>query len=98
MIRHVLFIKYKEQATEADIATSMANFEKIKSKIDGIESVEWGENSSPEGRNQGYTHCVFMTFVDDAARDAYIPHPEHEVLKAQLGSILDDIIVFDYGL
>ncbi|MBU2414901.1 MAG: Dabb family protein, partial [Gammaproteobacteria bacterium] len=51
MIRHVLFIQYKEQASEADIATSLANFDAIKSKIDGIESVEWGLNNSPEGRN-----------------------------------------------
>lgn len=98
MIRHVLFIQYKEQASEADIATSLANFEAVKSKIDGIESVEWGLNNSPEGRNKDYTHCVFMTFVDEAARDAYIPHPEHEVLKAQLGPILEDIIVFDYAI
>ncbi|ETI60619.1 Dabb family protein [Marinomonas profundimaris] len=96
MIRHVLFIHYKDQAKEDDIATSLRNFEQIKNKIDGIEAVEWGLNNSPEGRNKDYTHCVLMTFVDEAARDAYIPHPEHDVLKAQLGPILEDITVFDY--
>jgi len=96
MIRHVLFIQYKDQATEDDIAMSLHNFEQIKNKIEGIDSVEWGLNNSPEGRNKEYTHCVFMTFVDEAARDDYIPHSEHEVLKAQLGPILEDIIVFDY--
>ena len=98
MIRHVLFIQYKEQASEADIATSLANFDAIKSKIDGIESVEWGLNLSTEGRNKDYTHCVFMTFVDEAALHHYLPHPEHEALKAQLGSIMKDIIVFDYAI
>ena len=98
MIRHVLFIQYKNQATEADIAISLRNFEQIKSKIKGIEAVEWGLNNSPEGRNKDYTHCVLMTFTDETARDHYLPHPEHDVLKAQLGPILEDIIVFDYVL
>lgn len=98
MIRHVLFIRFKDSATASDMATCFANFEAIQRKIDGIESVEWGENNSPEGRNKGYTHCVFMTFSDAASRDVYIPHPQHEVLKAQLGPILDDIIVFDYEI
>ncbi|AWX98590.1 stress protein [Marinomonas primoryensis] len=98
MIRHVLFIQYKDQATDVEVATSLANFEAIKSKIKGIESVEWGLNNSPEGRNKNYTHCVFMTFTDEVARDYYLPHPEHDVLKAQLGPILEDIIVFDYAL
>jgi hypothetical protein len=98
MIRHVLFIQYKDLATKEDIATSLRNFEEIKDKIKGIESVEWGLNNSPEGRNKNYTHCVFMTFTDEIARDNYLPHSEHEVLKTQLGPILEDIIVFDYGL
>jgi hypothetical protein len=92
----VLFIQYKNQTSEEDIATSLCNFEQIKNKIDGIESVEWGLNNSPEGRHKDFTHCVLMTFFDEAARDAYIPHPEHDVLKAQLGPILEDITVFDY--
>lgn len=98
MIRHVLFIQFKAQASEADIATSLANFDAIKSKIDGIESVEWGLNMSPEGHNKNYTHCVFMTFSNEAALHHYLPHPEHEVLKAQLGPIMEDIIVLDYAL
>lgn len=98
MIRHVLFIQYKNQATEADIAISLRNFEQIKNKIKGIEAVEWGLNNSPEGHNKNYTHCVLMTFTDETARDHYLPHPEHDVLKAQLGPILEDIIVFDYAL
>jgi hypothetical protein len=98
MIRHVLFIKFQADASAEAISTCFNNFESIKDKISGIESVEWGKNVSKEGRNKDFTHCVFMSFVDDAALEHYIPHPEHEVLKAQLGPILEDIIVFDYAI
>ncbi|MBJ7555809.1 Dabb family protein [Marinomonas spartinae] len=98
MIRHVLFIKFKEEATAEDISTCFGNFEAIQHQVKGIESVEWGENSSSEDRNKGYSHCVLMTFVDQASLDNYLPHPEHMALKAQLGPIMEDIIVFDYAL
>ncbi|SBS26703.1 Stress responsive A/B Barrel Domain protein [Marinomonas spartinae] len=98
MIRHVLFIKFKDSATHEDISICFGNFEAIQTKVDGIESVEWGENSSVEDRNKGYSHCVLMTFVDQGSLDHYLPHPEHMALKAQLGPIMEDIIVFDYEL
>jgi hypothetical protein len=98
MIRHVLFIKFKADVPTEAISTCFDNFEAIKSKIGGIESVEWGVNTSKEGLNKDYSHCVFMTFADEAALDHYIPHPDHDALKAQLGPILEDIIVFDYVL
>ncbi|MEL0635557.1 MULTISPECIES: Dabb family protein [Marinomonas] len=98
MIRHVLFIQFKAEVTADAITQCLGNLVALKNKIDGIESVEWGENNSPEGRAKGYTHCVFMTFCDGESRDKYIPHPAHEELKAELGPILEDIIVFDYAL
>ena len=39
-----------------------------------------------------------MTFISEAARDNYLPHPEHSALKKVFGAILDDIVVLDYNL
>ena len=58
--------------------------------------VEFGANDSPEGKNQGYTHCVFMTFRDEDGRNEYLPHPDHDALKEVFVPTLEDIIVFDY--
>ncbi len=65
-------------------------------KVDGVVSVEWGINDSPEGLNRGYTHSVLMTFVDEAGRQNYLPHPEHDALKQVFIPLLEDIVVFDY--
>ena len=98
MIRHVLLIRFKAEASAQAIAAVKDAFLAIPAKIEGVESVEWGENDSSENKNQGFTHCVFMTFADEAGRNRYLPHPEHEALKAIFSPTLDDIIVFDYSL
>ncbi|MGL4379977.1 MAG: Dabb family protein [Vibrio sp.] len=96
MIRHILLIKFKPTANPAKIEQLRDLFMAMPHQIEGIQSVEWGANDSPEGKNQGYTHCVCMTFADAAARAIYLPHPEHDALKAVFRPLLEDIIVFDY--
>ena len=68
MIRHILLITFKPDALPADIAAVRATFLAIPAKVSGVTAVEWGENDSPEGRNDGFTHSVLMTFADEAAR------------------------------
>ncbi|EGM2029599.1 Dabb family protein [Salmonella enterica] len=96
MIRHILLVKFKLEATVEQILDVRKHFLKIPFLIHGIESVEWGENNSPEGKNEGYTHCIFMTFRDELARQQYLPHEEHIKLKNIFRPIIQSIIVFDY--
>ncbi len=98
MIRHILLIKFKATATSDEMDKLKASFESMPSKVVGVHSVEWGLNDSTEGKNKGYTHAVIMNFVDNAGRDNYLPHPEHQELKKLFRPILDDLIVFDFTL
>ncbi|MEL0622644.1 Dabb family protein [Marinomonas arenicola] len=97
MIRHILFIQFKEEASAEAITGCLENILALKDKIEGIEAVEWGVNNSPVG-SKHYTHCVFMTFVDEAARDAYLPHSAHQTLvNDELLPILEDVVMLDYA-
>lgn len=98
MIRHILLIKFKSSTDTAQITAIKALFEAMPQKIEGVAAVEWGVNDSPEGLNKNFHYSVLMTFVDEAARARYLPHPEHEALKQEFVPLLDDIIVFDYSL
>jgi hypothetical protein len=98
MIRHILLIKFKSSIEPFHIENIKSLFESMPEKIEGVISVEWGINDSPEGLNNGFTHAVVMTFVDEAARQFYLPHPEHEALKQVFVPLLDGIVVFDYSL
>jgi len=70
----------------------------LKGKIPGIVSFEYGLNNSPENLNKGFTHVYLLTFKDAAARDAYLPHPEHKSFGALLGklNILEEPFVIDF--
>lgn len=96
MIRHILLIKFKEDADPQQIDILKGLFLDMTQKVDGVEDVEWGENNSPEHKNQGYTHSVVMTFSDEAGRENYLPHPEHNALKVVFRPLIDNVIVFDY--
>jgi len=96
MIRHLLLIKFKSDAPAENIDRVKRLFFAIPRQVAGVTGVEWGVNDSPEGKNAGYTHAVLMTFADEAGRQNYLPHPEHEALKRVFGPLLEDIIVFDY--
>src|SRR5690554_800033 len=96
MIRHILLIKFKPEVTGPEIEDVRALFESMTTAVEGVEAVEWGLNDSPEGLNQGFTHAVLMTFADEQARQRYLPHPEHDALKAEFVPLVADIVVFDY--
>ncbi|WCE29369.1 Dabb family protein [Vibrio sp. SCSIO 43137] len=98
MIRHILLIKFKTDASENEISNLFHLFKAMPDKVEGVESVEWGINDSPEGKNKGYTHSVVMTFADEAGRQNYLPHKEHAALKEVFRPLLEDIIVLDYSL
>ncbi|PSW06568.1 Dabb family protein [Photobacterium lipolyticum] len=96
MIRHILLIQFKADAPLSQIDAVKDAFIAFPETVDGVEAVEWGENDSPEGKNRGYTHCVLMTFRDEASRQTYLPHPKHDALKSIFRPVLEEIIVLDY--
>ncbi|MFM5468138.1 Dabb family protein [Aeromonas veronii] len=98
MIRHILLIAFKPDAQPARIDAVRTAFLAIPHQVCGVTAVEWGENDSPEGRDDGFTHSVLMTFADEAARQRYLPHPDHDALKAIFRPVLERIIVLDYTL
>lgn len=98
MLRHIVVFRYTQHATQAQIAQVTDAFRALQHQIPGIRAFEHGVNNSPEGKNQGFTHVYVLTFIDAAARDAYLPHPAHQAFGTLLGrlGVLDDVFVVDY--
>jgi hypothetical protein len=97
-LRHVVVFKFRQDADEDKIRKVTAAFRNLKEQIPGITSFEHGLNNSPEGKNLGFTHVYLLTFENEAARDAYLPHPQHKLFGRMLGEqgILEDVFVVDY--
>jgi hypothetical protein len=98
-VRHIVVFKYKAQATPEQIKQVTDAFRDLQKKIPGITGFEDGVNNSPEKKNLGFTHVYMLTFEDAAARDAYLPHPEHAKFGQLLGKlgIVEDVFVVDYA-
>ncbi len=95
-IKHIALIKFKESTSPEQIDQVFEVLLDMSDSIDGIEDYVAGPNNSPEGLNQGYTHGFVMTFSDAAARDAYLPHAEHEKATAFFVPLVESVLVFDF--
>ena len=95
-IKHIVFFKFKPDTSDEQVQQLFEELLDLSETVPGIEDYVAGPNNSMEGLNQGYTHGFVMTFSDSAARDAYLPHPEHERVKAQLLPHLESLCVLDF--
>ena len=98
MIRHVVLCRFRK---DADVAAIFAAIEGLKQKIPGILAVTCGSDCSPEGLQKGFTHGFTVDFTDAAARDAYLPHPDHQVVAKMVVDALDGglegLVVIDWA-
>ena len=95
-LRHVVMFGWKEGTDSTAINKVIAAFKTLPSKISQIKAMEWGTNNSPEGLNNGLTHCFFITFTSEADRDAYLVHPAHKEFVSLLKPAPDKVTVLDY--
>ena len=96
MLRHVVLFSFKTTTDRAEVAEIEAAFTRLPEQIDLIRAYEWGTNVSPEGIDQGFTHCFLLTFTSAADRDAYLVHPAHQAFVASLQPVLEKALVIDY--
>lgn len=95
-LRHVVLFACRESATVGQIDAVIADFGTLKDRIPGILAYEWGSNVSPEGLNQGFTHCFTLSFGSEEDRNAYLLHAAHQAFVDTLGACLEKSLVVDY--
>jgi len=99
MIRHCVLVRFRPEATQQDRAAIYAELESLSEVVPGFLAMSAGPNVSPEGVHQGFVDGFTMDFTDEAARDAYLIHPDHKAAGAKLVAALeggrDGLIVFD---
>jgi Stress responsive A/B Barrel Domain len=96
-LRHIVLLRFKPEATAAEITGIEQAFAGLAGRIAEVQSLEWGTNNSPEGLDRGYTHCFTLGFEDAAARDAYLAHPVHQAFSSTAGPHLAEVLVIDYA-
>jgi len=99
MLLHCVFIRFKDAVKADQREALLGDVVALKDKIPGIVSVSTGTNVSPEGLGRGFEHGFVVTFENEAARDLYLPHPNHKDVGSRLVEAADGglsgIMVFD---
>jgi hypothetical protein len=100
MVHHLVLFRFRADLPADAVAAMFTQLRSLQERIDGITGFSGGADASREGLTKGFTHGFCMTFRDEAARDAYLPHPEHQRVVAQLLPMLeggiDGVLTFDY--
>jgi hypothetical protein len=95
-VKHIALLKFKEGTSQEQMDKVFEQLMDLSETISGIEDYVSGDNNSPEGLNQGFTHGFVMTFSDAAARDVYLKHPEHDRLKVEVMPLVEAVLIFDF--
>ncbi len=96
ILRHVVLFSFKQGATLTQIQEIERAFADLPGQIEAVHDFEWGTDVSVEQLSQGFTHCFLVTFLTEAGRDAYLPHPAHQAFVEKLKPHLEKALVIDY--
>ena len=100
MVQHVVLFRFRSDLAAGAVEAVFADLRSLQDVVPGIVGFQGGVYNSPEGLAQGFSHGFTMTFADAAARDAYLPHPAHRAVVAQLLPLLDGgingVLAFDF--
>ena len=95
-LRHVVLFSFKSTSSVGDVKKIEDAFRALPSKIKEVKGFEWGKNNSPEGLDQGFTHCFLVSFKSEKDREVYLPHPAHMAFVDVLKPHLEKVLVIDY--
>lgn len=95
VVEHLVLFHFKPEATPEAIEAAMTALRGLKTEIPGIVDLTCGANFTD--RAPGYTHGLVVRFADQAALEAYGPHPTHQhVVVNYIKPIMESVLALDY--
>ena len=95
-VKRIVLFTFKDGISDDTIKGIFADIAGLQDKIPGVMDFCWGPYSSSDNLNQGYTHAFILTFQNEAARDGFGPHPEHQKVCDGLGDHVAGVLAFDF--
>jgi hypothetical protein len=96
LLRHIVLFSYRDEVQTFQKAEVIRRFSELPALTGLIHEFECGRNNSPEGLNRGFEDGFLVTFLTEADRAAYLPHPAHQEFVAFLSTCVREALVFDY--
>lgn len=96
MIKHVVFMKFKEESTEAEIKDLETSLGGLPAKIPEIKQYEFGRDVIHSERS--YDFCLVSAFENLDAMKRYQVHPDHVVVLNKVLKLTSSILAVDFEL
>jgi hypothetical protein len=94
MLKHVVFLKFKEGVTEKDIDDLDRSFSALPSCIPEIKVYEFGRDIIRSERS--YDYVLVSAFENLETMNRYQVHPEHQALLQKVRRLSDSILAVDF--
>jgi hypothetical protein len=94
-IVHVVLVEWSADAPPDVAAQADGLVRQHLVALPGVRTVDSGPSVSGEGLEAGFAWALVIRFADRASLDAYLPHPEHQVVGRFLQDSSARLVVFD---
>jgi hypothetical protein len=94
MLRHYVFLKYREDTSEAHVTAFCARMRGLRSSIEGIQHLEIGRDELHDARS--WSLVLIMEFASLGALRAYQRHPQHLALMAFNDPFVENVASVDF--
>lgn len=94
MIKHIVFFRWKETATAAQISEIAAGLDGLPALISEIRGFQTGADVIRSERS--YDFALVSDFDDLAALDRYQVHPDHQAVVAKVRAAAASVVAVDY--
>jgi hypothetical protein len=94
MLKHVVFMKFKSTATEAEIAELEQALAALPAAIPEIKGYEFGRDVVKSERS--YDFALVSTFENLDSLQRYQIHPDHVVVLGKVKKLCDSILAVDF--
>lgn len=99
MIRHIVALRFKPGTSAETKAGLYAALVGLCAQIEGILDFQSSANVTVEPLSRGFDDLFWFDFRDEATRDAYLIHPAHQAVGAQIVAEteagIEGVFVFD---
>ena len=94
MLKHVVFMKFRQGATEADIADLEKSLGALPGAIPEIKGFEFGRDIVRSERS--YDFALVSAFDDLQSMKLYQVHPDHVVVLGKVKKLVESILAVDF--
>jgi hypothetical protein len=94
MLKHIVFMKFKPEVAEADIAGLKKELGVLPAVIPEIKAFEFGQDILHTERSWDF--ALVSAFDDLDAMKRYQVQPDHQVVLKKVRAMSDSIVVVDF--